>query len=357
MRIGIDISPVVYDTGVSSYTRNLVRALLSIDKGDEFVLFGGSLRRMGELHNYYTQVAGDSAEKIFPLPPTLMDLVWNRLHVFPVEWLVGDLDVFHSSDWTQPPTGAFKVTTIHDLAPLRFPSILHPKIVATHQRRLEWVAKEVDSIIAVSEFTKQEIVELLGINPEKIRVIHEAPDPSIKPNSKSEINSVKIKYKIGDNYLLVVGADPRKNILAIIQAFTKINEKLKLVIVGRLWEPLPENGSVISVGHVSQEDLVALYSGAQALVYTSLYEGFGLPILEAMQAGCPVVTSNISSMPEVADDAAVMVDPTNPQEIANGIKEVLSERPKWIKKGLARAKEFSWERAARKTLEVYKEAK
>ncbi|MEK7518706.1 MAG: glycosyltransferase family 1 protein, partial [Patescibacteria group bacterium] len=127
-------------------------------------------------------------------------------------------------------------------------------------------------------------------------------------------------------------------------------------VVGRLWETLPQDQNIIPVGHVPQNDLVALYSGAEALVYASLYEGFGLPILEAMQAGCPVATSNISSMPEVAGDAAVLVDPREPQDIAKGIEKVLSNRESWIKKGFARAKEFSWERTAKRTLEVYREA-
>lgn len=350
MRIGIDVSPVVYGTGVSLYIKNLFNALLEIDKENDYVLLGYSLRKLGVLKETF-----GGKVKTLPLPPTLMDFVWNKLHIVPVEWLIGKIDVFHSSDWTQPPTDAFKVTTIHDLVPLRFPNISHPKIVEVHKRRLEWVAKEVDRIIAVSEFTKQEIVELLGISQEKIRVIHEAPDPSVKPSSKSQIDSVKKSYRIDGSYLLVVGADPRKNVPVIIQAFKKFNEKLKLVIVGRVWERLPDNKDVIPVGHVPQEDLVALYSGAQALVYTSLYEGFGLPILDAMQVGCPVVTSKISSMPEVAGDAAVLVTPTDPNEIAKGIEKVLSNRHTWVKRGLTRVKQFSWEKAARQTLEVYKE--
>lgn len=351
MRIGIDVSPIIYGTGVSLYTKNLVAALLEIDKENDYMLIGYSLRKLG----IFKETFGTKV-KTFPLPPALMDIVWNKLHILPVEWLIGDVDIFHSSDWIQPPTSAFKVTTIHDLVPLRFPNISHPTIVETHKRRLEWVAKEVDRIIAVSEFTKQEIVELLGIDPQKIRVIHEAPDPSVKPSSKSEVDSIKKKHRIDGDYLLVVGSDPRKNIPAIIQAFKKLKSELNLVIVGRLWETLPQDAHIISVGHISQHDLMALYSGAQALVYTSLYEGFGLPILDAMQVGCPVVTSNISSMPEVTGDAAVLVTPTEPNEIAKGIEKVLSNRSVWMKKGLARAKQFSWEKAARKTLEVYKEA-
>ena len=352
MKIGIDISSVVYETGVSSYTRNLVNALLEVDKNDEFVLFGGSLRKMDSLKS----VMG--AVKTFPLPPTLANILWNRLHIFPIEWLIGKVDVFHSSDWTQPPSSSFKVTTIHDLVPLRFPKVSHPQIVSAHKARLGWVKKEVDKIIAVSEFTKREIVELLDIEPERIVVIHEASDPGIKSASSSEIEKMKERHKIPGKYLLVVGADPRKNIPAITQAYKILDSKNrpKLVIVGRFWEDLPTDKDVISLGHVSRSDLISLYSGAEGLVYTSLYEGFGLPILEAMQVGCPVVTSKISSMPEVAGDAAVLVDPTKPEDIAAGIGKVLSDRNKWIEKGREQAKKFSWEKAAKETLEVYKEA-
>lgn len=365
MRIGIDISQIVYGTGVSNYTRNLVAALLKIDKRsldlrskkNNYVLFGGSLRRLKGLKDFHAGLSGDSTLKTFPVPPMIADFLWNKLHMFPVENLIGNVDVFHSSDWTQPPTRAFKVTTIHDLVPLRFPEISSPKIVAVHKRRLEWVKKEVDKIIAVSEFTKKEILELLDIPSEKIVVIPEAPTRDGKQVSKKEIERVKRKNKIKKNYLLVVGADQRKNIPAVIQAFDRLKHKdLSLVIVGRLWEDVPRVKNVILLGHTSLDDLQALYSGAETLVYTSLYEGFGLPILEAMQAGCPVVTSNIGSMKEVAGDAAVLVDPTNPTQIADGIDEILSKRSDWIKKGRERAREFSWEKTAQATLNIYKEA-
>lgn len=357
MKIGIDISPIIYETGVSWYTRNLVKALLKIDKTDEFVLFGGSLRRINELRNYDTGMHGNSVIKIFPVPPTIADYIWNRLHILPIEWLIGDVNVFHSSDWTQPPSRAYKVTTIHDLVPLRFPEISHPKIVAAHKARLRWVKKEVDKIIAVSEFTKKEIIELLDINPNRIVVIHEAPDSDMKQIGKERVEGTKKRFGIDGNYLLVVGADPRKNIPAIIQAYSKVRQHmtgLNLVIVGRPWKEIPKTPGVIVLGHVERQDLVALYSGAQALVYASLYEGFGLPILEAMQVGCPVVTSNISSMPEVAGDAAVLVNPQVEKEIADGIEKVISDRKKWVERGKKHVKQFSWEKTAKQTLKVYK---
>jgi len=359
MKIAIDISPVIYETGVSWYTRNLVRALVSLDLENEYVLFGGSLRRKRELAAFANSIHEENVKsKFINLPPIALSFLWNNLHVLPVETFTGNVDVFHSSDWTQPPTRAFKVTTIHDLVPLRFPEISHPKIVETHKRRLEWVKKEVDCVIAVSEFTKQEIIELVGIDPQKIIVIPEAANNLTTPDSE-KVKALKKSLGL-DKYLLVVGADPRKNVPNIIKAFEKVRAKhkdLQLVIVGRAWEPLPKVKGVIELGHIGREELLMLYAGAEALVYTSSYEGFGLPILEAMTLGCPVVTSNLSSMPEVAGSAAVLVDPQSPELISKGIERVLSKRKEYITKGHAQAKKFSWEKTAKMTMDIYRRAK
>ncbi len=357
MKIAIDISSVVYGTGVSWYTQNLVKNILRLDRQDSFTLFGGSLRQLGHLKKIAASFPGLPRTKFFPLPPTALDFLWNRLHSLPIEKLIGDVDVFHSSDWTQPPTSAFKVTTIHDLVPLRFPDISHPKIVSVHKRRLEWVKKEVQRIIAVSEFTKKEIVEVLNIDPAKIVVIPEAADTIFRPANQSQIEQVSKKYKLNKPYLLVVGSDPRKNLPRIIEAYKALkDENLELVVVGKPWNNIFSK-DVRFLGYVERGDMPALYSGAKTLVYASVYEGFGLPILEAMSSDCPVVTSNLSSMPEVAGDAAFFIDPNNSRDIGLGIKGVLSNRTKWIKRGRERVKKFSWIKAAESTIRVYNEAK
>jgi glycosyltransferase involved in cell wall biosynthesis len=359
MRIAIDISSVVYGTGVSWYTRNLVKSVLRQDKDDEFILFGGSLRRIGELNKIAKSLSERTVKKFYPLPPTVLDLLWNNLHTLPIERLIGEVDVFHSSDWVQPPTKAFKVTTIHDLVTLRYPEISHPKIVSAHKRRLQWVKKEVDRIIAVSEFTKKEIVELLDIPQDIIVVIPEAADSSFVPTGKSQVDSICKKHGITAPYLLVVGTDPRKNLPRIIEAYKIVKQELdnlELVVIGKPWNNLLTTQARF-LGHVPREDMPALYTGARVLVYTSIYEGFGLPILEAMSSDCPVVTSNISSMPEVASDAAFFVDPNNSRDIALGIKGVLANRMQWIKRGRERVKKYSWIKTAEKTIQIYKEAK
>jgi len=345
MKIGIDISQIVYGTGVSVYTKNLVENLLKIDKENKYVFFFSSLRK--KISNFKFQISNkfqipNSKFQIrsFKIPPTLLEILWNRLHIFPVENFVGEVDVFHSSDWTEPPVKkAIKVTTIHDLAVLRYPEAFPPKILEVFRRKLEWVKKETKLIIAVSKSTKKDIVELLGINPEKIRVIYEAVGEEFKPQSKDKIEKIKKKYGIKGDYLLAFSGPERKNLRRIRQASLGFN----LFVIGR--------------PYVEHQDLPALYSGALGLVYASLYEGFGLPILEAMACGCPVVTSNISSMPEIAGRAAVLVDPLSVKDINGGIKKMIKEKEKLVKLGFKRVGDFSWQKTARQTLDVYKEAK
>ena len=360
MKIGIDTSAVVYGTGVSVYTENLVRNLLSIDKKNKYLLFGGSLRRRQEIKKFFHTLKGKSFKgRVFSIPPTFADIIWNRLHLVPIEVFTGKLDVFHSSDWTQPKSLAFKVTTVHDLSPIKFPRATHPRIVSVHKARLSLVRKEVDRVIVPSFATKNDLVEY-GISQEKIRVIPEAPDPIFKRADKREIDKLKKKYKIFGKYLLAVGINPRKNTQRIIDAFhlAKAGKDLKLVLIGeQTFMRVEEERDIRIVGHVTKEEMPVFYTGADALIYPSIYEGFGLPILEAFACGCPVITSNLSSMPEVAGKAVVLVDPYEVYSIVEGIKKALRSRKGLIKKGYKKVTQFSWKKIAYETLKVYKEAK
>ncbi|MCJ7804906.1 glycosyltransferase family 4 protein, partial [Patescibacteria group bacterium] len=307
--------------------------------------------------------------KFFPIPPTLLEPLWNKWHWPSVERLIGSIDVFHSSDWTQPPSRAAKVTTIHDFGFLKYPETAHPKIKAVHQRRLDWVKKEADLVIAVSQSTQKDIIEILGIPEEKIKVVYEAAPEDLKAvKDKKKINQVKKKFKINGNYLLSVATlEPRKNLKRIIESFKMLKAKdLKLVIVGKQgWDDsLPklnfkrQTSNVVFTGYISEEDKITLYSGAVCFVFPSLYEGFGLPILEAMKCGCPVLTSNISSMPEVAGHAGLLVDPLDVEEITRGLGEIINNQEKredLINKGFTQVKKFSWEKAAQETLKVYEQ--
>ncbi len=357
MRISIDLSQIIYGTGVSHYQVNLAKNLLKIDKENQYVFFGGSLRRHGELAALMKEVVGGKGSTlVHPFSPMIADVIWNKMHTLPIEWLIGKVDVFHSSDWTQPPSRAFKVTTVHDLVPLKFSRYTDPLIVSRYKARLNWVAKEVDRIIVPSTATKKDLLEV-GFDEKSIRVIPEAPNST--PVPKKLVEKTKRKHKIFGKYLLSVGVNPRKNTERIIDAFhlAKAGENLKLVLVGRPnFLKVEEQRDVRILGHLEEDEISALYTGAEALVYPSLYEGFGVPILDAFNCRCPVVTSNLSSMPEVAGSAAVLVDPYSTDSIVEGIKQAISTRQTLIKKGLARVKAFSWEKTARETLAVYKEA-
>jgi len=365
MKIGIDISQIVHGTGVSFYTASLVENLARIDNENEYVLIGSSLRLRNVLNEFVVQIKkinNNFSSKIIPLPPILAEPLWNKFRFSSIEKFIGQIDVFHSSDWTQPSTKAAKVTTIHDFGFLKYPAVGHPKIVATMKRRLELVKKECDLIIAVSKATKKDTIDLLGIPSQKIRVVYEAAPDEFKKTTAKEIKKVKNKFKIKGDFLLSVSTlEPRKNLQRIISAFRvlkKKNKSLSLVMVGKVgWgESLSIEDGEILTGYISDHELSALYSGASCFLYPSLYEGFGQPILEAMNCGCPVVTANISSMPEVAGEAAVLVDPLSVKSIAEGIKKALKNREKLIEKGFKQVKKFSWEKCARETLAVYEEA-
>lgn len=173
MRIGIDISQIAYQgTGVAIYTENLVKNLIKIDKKNDYVLFYSSLRRKLDRDLVKELISEQVEIKQFKLPPTLLEFLWNRLHLFPIEWLIGKVDVFFSSDWLQPPTKAKKVTTIHDLSPFKYPETFPKKIINVHQRKLKWVKKEADAILCDSQATKKDVMEILKIPEKKLKVIY-----------------------------------------------------------------------------------------------------------------------------------------------------------------------------------------
>lgn len=357
MRVAIDISQVIYGTGVSQYTSELVRHLLKFDKENDYLLFGGTLRRKGDILKLFPQA------KVFPFPPTLANLVWNRLHILSVEKLIGKVDVLHTSDWTEPPSSAFKVTTVHDLSPLLFPN-LFPRdvlrnVVNAHKLKLSLVKKESKRIIVPTNATKEDLIAL-GFDSSRIRVIPEAVRPIYHRVGNAEIERVKRKHKIFGDYLFAVGMDPRKNTERIIKAFelSRAGKNIKMVFAGQpKYMKVKPSRNVYVLGRVEDRDMPALYSGAKAFVYPSLYEGFGLPILEAFACGVPVVTSNISSMVEIAGEAAVLVDPQDTDSIAEGILKALRGPKSFIEKGRVRVSDFSWKKTAFDTIRVYDEAK
>lgn len=359
MRIAIDLSPIIYETGVSHYRLNLVKNLLKIDTENEYILFGGSLRQINNLKlriKNLVQNAKNTKQIIFPIPPRLANIFWNKLHILPIEKLIGQFDVVHTSDWAEPPSKYPKVTTIHDLVPLVLPKFTPKIIVDTHKERLKWVAKESKLIIVPSIATKNDLIRL-GFSEERIRVVYEAANH--QKASVAEVERVKTKYGIREDYVISIGVNPRKNIARSIEAFNlaKSGKNIKYLIVGqKIGSEHDDQRGVRFLGHVPEEDMSGLITGAKAEVFASLYEGFGIPILDAFNCETPIVTSNISSMPEAAGGAAILVDPYDVNSIASGIKEALNKPKTLIAKGKKRATEFSWTKNAEETLKVYKEA-
>jgi len=356
MRIGIDITPVIYGRGVSLYTSNLLRALAELGTQDQLLAFGSSLRAH---HHLQTVVPDKVKTSLHRYPPSLLNILFNFVHL-PIERLTGPLDVFHAWDWYIPSTKQAKlVSTVHDLALFRFPETAHPQIAQQHRKSLRYLRQVEAQIIAVSEATRDDLIELFDFSPADISVIPEALPEEMKiAVHDSQIATLRSKHMIQGPFLLCVGVnEPRKNFNLIIQAWQRFKADYSLVIAGAEgWGELNLQDKIIVTGSLDRADLAALYKAADVLIYTSLYEGFGLPILEAFYHQTPVVTSNVSSMPEVAGQAAILVEPSNPEAIADGIEKALNQSLKLISKGKERLQHFSWQHTAQLTLQLYKKS-
>lgn len=357
MKIAIDISQIIYGTGVSVYTRNLVSHLVKLYPHDDYLLFGGSFRRRRELEIFTNRLK--IASRFYAMPPKFMDLLWNSLHILPVEKLIGQVDVVHTSDWAEPPSRIPKVTTVHDLIPFKYPHATESGVRIAHKKRLAWVCQESSLILSVSRSTKLDLMDLLKIPEEKIVVTPEGVEGFYKPQPPGLVETVKNKFHIEGDYIFSLSTlEPRKNQQRLIEAFKVVKENfpdLSLVIGGRTgWgDALCPVEGVILPGYIPDADLPALYSGCLAYALPSLYEGFSLSHLQAMACGAPVVGSNISSMPEVIGDSGVLVDPISVRGIASGIVKAIRNRAVFGEKGKKRAKLFTWEETAKLTHDAY----
>ncbi len=367
--------------GISLYTYNLVNNLAEIDAENSYLLY---LFKSRDFMRSYKELKSQfSGLKNFRVKGKMISSELARLgteKLFPIDFLIGSSDVIHIPHPASPITLRAKlVTTIHDLIHVvpetdkwHYPH----KCIKTRKKLRASVLKS-DMLIAVSESTKNDIIKHFSIDSSKIRVIYEAVNTDIfrlPENSANEKEIVLKKYNIKKKYVFFVGTlHPRKNIIRVLASFENIKKRFgdyQLVIAGKkgwLYEEffeklgkLPQNirNDVILTGYTPINDIPYLYNGAALSLYPSLYEGFGLPILESMACGCPVITSNISSMPEVAGGAAMLVDPYNVEELSSTVEKVLSDeqlRREMRDKGLERVKVFSWQKTAMQTLQVYKE--
>lgn len=377
MQVGIDITSVIYNRGVSRYTSNLVHALLQ-QKIVNLALYGSSLRQAATLekkvHDWRREFPFIKFEsKVQKYPPSAQEYLWNTFHLNPIKKIFPQIDVFHSWDWLQPPDKDLPlVSTVHDLAILKFPETAHPKILRLHQHAWKVLKERNAQIIAVSHATKKDLIQLLEFPSQNIHVIYEAlPLETIRVSEKmTEEEYEQIKLDLGQTrpYIFFVGTrEPRKNLMRLIEAWQPLSDRVDLLIAGENgWDATGGTDELLRtpnlhfLGKVSDEQLSVLYGEAELFVYPSLYEGFGLPILEAFYHGTPVVTSNTASMPEVAGNAAELVDPTSAESIRSGIKKVLDEsketQQKRLQQMIIRLHQFGWEKVAEQTVTVYRKA-
>lgn len=373
LAVGIDITSVLYGRGVSRYTTNLTRHLL-INQRVRMSLYGTSLRQHAELAAKAKELKNASEQKAHTVirnyPPSLYNFLWYKLQYPKIRSALPEIALFHSWDWLQPPDRDLPlISTIHDLAMLKYPETAHPQIMNMHKKSWELLKKRGAHIIAVSRATKNDVVTYLDIPEERVHVVHEAlPDEVILTNThltEVRYEQLKSQFELTKPYILFVGTrEPRKNLTRLIAAWQSLGDPdLELLIAGSVGWDKTDNLAAIPglrfLDRVSDEALSVLYGEASVFAFPSLHEGFGLPILEAFHHGTPVVTSNCSSMPEVAGNAAELVDPLSEESIALGLRTVLNEglpeQQKRLQKMIIRSQMFSWQRVADQTIDAYEQ--
>jgi glycosyltransferase involved in cell wall biosynthesis len=367
MRIAIDARKL-HDFGIGTYIRNLLRHLARLDRQNEYVL----LCQESDLG--VAAQLGPNFRTVLERSPNYS--LREQLHV-PWVLLRERPDLFHAPHYVLPPAVTCRsVVTIHDCIHLMFPQYLPNRLASMYARVSMWnAARRSDRILTVSEASKRDILRFFDVPPEKVVVVYNAIDERfwVAP-SDDDVARVRERYQLDQRFVLYVGnIKPHKNLVRLIEAFAQLRsggfDDLKLLIIGDEISKLPAlrravhghklHKHVRFLGYLPDETLAILYRLAAVFVFPSLYEGFGLPPLEAMASGTPVVTSNVSSLPEVADDAAVLVDPNDSRAIADGVRRVLSDpalAASLRERGLLRAREFSWERSVARTRALYQEA-
>lgn len=370
MKIAINTLPL-YKTkvGMGKYVVELVNRVTKIDKENKYLIYVSNENK--HFFNLTSKnVNIQQVPKIFSNPS--LRIIWEQL-ILPFSLWRNSIDVYHALGFVLPLFLKQKIISVVTIADMTFFS--HPQ----HHTRMKQVyfkcmipqsLRRAKKVITISDNTKKDIINVININANKIKTIYLGVDARFYPQEKETVNAILEKYKIASPYILFVGMlEPRKNVEGLLQAFAMLKDKRKhnLIIVGKkgwryeeLFKLAQEEGirnDVVFAGYVPDEDLPGLYAGATCFVYPSFYEGFGIPIVEAMACGCPVITSNNSSMQEIAGDAAVLVDPYNKEEIKDAIGSIINNkglRGEKQRKGLINATKFQWNFMAEETIKVYK---
>jgi glycosyltransferase involved in cell wall biosynthesis len=358
MKIGIDASSAFKKkkTGVEWYSYYLIKELKNYPSFDfEFILY--SPIEIKEEFSNFLKV------KILKWP---FKYFWTQIRLA-YENISNPVDVLFVPSHALPIfTRSKTIITLHDLGFERFPQVYPLKQRLYTRFVYKWAVKHASLIIAISEFTKKELINLYKADPNKIEVVYLGYDENLfYPRDENEINNLLSKYKIKRPYLLYVGRlEKKKNIINLIKAFTFFSKDFYLLLIGKpgfgykeIKKFQSKFKNIIELGYIPYEELPIFYSGATCFIFPSLYEGFGLPILEAMACGCPVVASNSSSIPEIGENAILYFKPENPYEIVKNIFKIIKDEElrKDLKvRGFLRVKNFSWKKTVEKTLEVFK---
>lgn len=378
MRIGIDItSALTQGGGIGRYTRELVTAVTRPGKRDDglrYQLF--SAKKPEKSPVPFVMPAGtNTTYREIPIDEKWLYRLWYRLRVpLPVQWFSGRVDVFHSPDFVLPPVSGHIPTllTVHDLSFVHYPDTFTDVLVSYLNRVVPWSVGRATHILADSEATKRDLLDLWQVPNEKVTVLYPAVGKAFRPvTKKPHLEAVRRKYKLGNApFLFTISTiHPRKNYKMLIRAYAKIAQDWShnlIIAGGKGWlyedvfaevERLGLSGRVKFIGYVHDNDLPAIYSQATLFVFPSLYEGFGFPPLEAMSCGVPVLTSNASSLPEVVASAGVQLSPHDEKEWTETIHRLLldaEKRSQMVAQGFLQARKFRWKQAAQQLREVYR---
>ncbi len=353
-------------TGDESYLASLMRAIGRVDGENDYVVY---VRDAEAVRPSFPDMPR------FRFRPVTPSSIWLRFPFsFPIALRRDPVDLLHVQYFVPPASRSPVVLTVHDIS-----FAVHPEFFIRKDRLLlnalvPWSLRRADRIITDAEFTKREMVRVHGLDPERIEVIPLAADPRYRPLDKEHCRKVIAeRHDTADGFMLYVGTlQPRKNVATLIHAYTMFRKRTglphKLVIVGKpkykfksVLDAIHESGfesDIVFTGFVDDDDLPVYYNAADVFVFPSLYEGFGLPPLEAMACGTPVIAANSSCIPEVVGDAAILADPGDPGDFCDAMTRVLGDPRKVTEmqtKGTARAKQFSWDRTARETIKVYRD--
>jgi glycosyltransferase involved in cell wall biosynthesis len=355
VRIVFDVSPLSHPLlGIGNYIRGSLGGLVEASGGrHEIVAFAPTSIKGPE--RIRTALAGLDVElRTIRVPFShALRTAWSRAARPAAERLLGAFDVLHFSDWMYPPQrGGVRATTIHDLVPLRHAEWVTPRTRAMHTRKYRNTAATCDAVFVNSEYTGRDVVETLGVPADRVHVGHPAPKETFRADGPAA--------HLGAPYLLTVATlEPRKNLQTLVEAHRLLGGDLLLAVAGgEGWGDQPEldDPRIRRLGFVSDDELARLYRGAAAAVYPSRFEGFGIPVLEAMACGCPVVVSAHPSLDEASGTAAVRADPDDPAALAEAIRNALGRRVELGGKGVEHAATFSWRAVGETFLRGYEEA-